>query len=125
MTTLPTWDANYDKIAANQEAVAVSQSGNTVTISGNLDSLEAFESSAGAGTHKWVGIAILTNLPTIVGATWNDSAMTQTDADEAAGLGIGDGGIIFWAAAESLPKTVTIANEGYNPLTLTFNFENA
>ena len=125
MATLPSWDPHYEEMVANEGAVAVSQSGNTVSITGKLEDLIAFESAGGAGTHKWVGIDIGTNLPSIVGATWNGSALTQADEDEAASVNLGKGHIVFWAAAENLPRTITIGSEDKDDLVLTFNFVEA
>lgn len=126
LATLPDWDPNYENIVANQGAVVVEQSGNTITIKGILDNLVAFASSAGAGTHKWVGIDIATNLPTIVGATWNGYEMTGADAEEAEGLGLGAGHIVFWAAADSLAnesREIEIGATDMAPVTITVEFE--
>jgi len=79
----------------NNGAVDLEQSGNNIVISGNLDELVAFESSGGAGTHKWIGLDVGTNLDSIVGATWNGYAMTQADVDEASSVDLGAGHIVF------------------------------
>lgn len=125
LTTLPSWDPNYENIVANQGAVVVEQSGNTIQIKGILDNLESFESSAGAGTHKWIGIDIATNLDTIVGATWDGYEITEADEEEAEGLGLGAGHIVFWAAADSLAdnaRTVEIGTEDKGSVSITFEF---
>ena len=76
---------------------------------GSLEELKSFDSTNPAqGNGKWIGIDIDTGLNTIVGATWNGYALTQDDVDEAASVGLGAGHIIFWAKAETLPKTITI-----------------
>ena len=89
--------------------------------------LIAFPSSVPAqGTHKWLAIDIATNLPSIVGATWNGSALTQADEDEAASVGLGKGHIIYWTKCDVIaetPATVTIGKEGMEDIVLTFNFE--
>ena len=77
------------------------------------------------GTHKWVGIDIDTGLDTIVNATWNGSALTQDDVDEAASVGLGAGHIIFWAKADeivSTPRTIVIGAEGHDDVIITVSF---
>lgn len=83
--------------------------------------MASFASSAGAGEHKWIGLDIATNLKSIVGATWNGYEMTQADEDEATGLGLPKGHIVYWAAAENLPATVTI-EDATSSITLNFVF---
>ncbi len=90
----------------NNGAVTVEQSGDEVAVKGSLDSLVSFASSNPAqGEHKWIGLDIDTGLDSIVGATWNGYELTQDDADEAAGLGLGAGHIVFWAKAEAIAET--------------------
>ena len=51
--------------------------------------------------------------------------MTEADAEEAAGLGLGAGHIVFWAAADSLAensRTIEIGLEGKDPVSITFEF---
>ncbi len=100
----------------NQGAVAVEQSGESINIKGHLADLISFASSNPAqGEHKWIGLDIDTKLDSIVGATWNGSELSQADEDEATGLGLAKGHIIFWAKAEDLanaPRTITIGADG-------------
>lgn len=106
MATLPSWDAHYADMQTNNGAVTVEQSGDEVAVKGSLDSLVSFASSNPAqGEHKWIGLDIDTGLDSIVGATWNGYTLTQDDADEAAGLGLGAGHIVFWAKAEAIAET--------------------
>lgn len=106
MATLPSWDAHYADMQTNNGAVTVEQSGDEVAVKGSLDSLVSFASSNPAqGEHKWIGLDIDTGLDSIVGATWNGYTLTQEDADEAAGLGLGAGHIVFWAKAEAIAET--------------------
>ena len=45
----------------------------------------------------------------LLNVTWNGTALTQADIDEAASVGETDGkSIIFWVPYENLSKTVTI-----------------
>lgn len=112
-------------MVANQAAVTVSQVGNEITISGNLSELNEFASSVQAqGSHKWVALDINTGLKSIVGATWDGSELTQDDADEAAGLGLPRGHIIFWAKADALgtAREITIGAEGKEPCVFSVKF---
>jgi len=122
---LPATEEFADAIA-NAGAVAVNRSGNNITVTGNLEDLIAFPSSNPAqGTHKWLAIDIDTNLDSIVGATWNGSALTQDDVDEAASVGLGAGHIIYWTKCDVIadtPAVNTIAKEGMEDISLTFNF---
>ena len=113
-------------MVVNNGAVTVEQSGNEVTVRGDLDELVEFPSSnAAQGSHKWVGLDIATNLETIVGATWNGYELTAADAEEAAGLGLGAGHIVFWAKAEAIaenPAAIAIGAEGKDTVNLTVAF---
>lgn len=108
MATLPSWDAHYEDMQTNNGAVTVEQSGDEVLIKGDLESLVSFASSNPAqGEHKWIGLDIDTGLDSIVGATWNGSALEQADEDEASGLGLAKGHIVFWAKAEDLAQAAS------------------
>ena len=112
----------------NNGAVVVEQSGDAVVIEGKLADLHEFASSdANQGSAKWIGLDIATDLDTIVGATWGGSyTMTAADAEEAAGLGLGDGHIVFWVKAEQLanaPYSISIGAEGKEPAQLSVAFE--
>ena len=111
-------------MVANQEAVTVEQNGDEIVIKGVLDDLHTFASSNPAqGEHKWVGIDIKTNIIPLTEGTWNGSALTQDDIDEAAGLGLGKGHIVYWAKADALPATITLGCEGKEDIELTVSFE--
>ena len=113
-------------MVVNNGAVEVEQSGTSIVIKGKLEDLITFPSSNPAqGEHKWIGLDIDTGLETIVGATWNGAELTAADAEEAAGLGLGAGHIVFWTKAEAIattPATITIGAEGAR-VTLTVAFE--
>ena len=114
-------------MVANNGAVVVEQSGNTVLVKGKLADLVEFPSSNPAqGTHKWIGLDIDTGLDTIEGATWNGYELTSADVEEAAGLGLGAGHIVFWAKAEAIAETpaqIEIGAEGKEPVQLSVAFE--
>lgn len=66
-----------------------------------------------------------TNLDTIVGATWNGSALTADDVAEATSVGLGAGHIIFWVKAEAIaetPREITIGAENYDNVTIRVSF---
>lgn len=115
-------------MVANNGAVVVEQSGNAVVIKGKLAELEEFASSVSAqGSAKWIGLDIATDLDTIEGATWGGSyTMTAADVEEAAGLGLGAGHIVFWVKAEQLaeaPYAISIGAEGKESAQLSVAFE--
>lgn len=101
-------------MVANQEAITLKQNGEEIKIKGNLSDLTSFASSNPAqGEHNWVGIDIDTKLETIVGATWNGATLTQEDADEATGLGLPAGHIVYWHKADEagVETSITIGTE--------------
>ncbi len=113
-------------MVANQAAITVNQVGNDITISGKLSDLIEFASSNPAqGEHKWVALDINTHLPSIVGATWDGSELTQADEDEATDLGLPKGHIIFWAKADALSEAreITIGAEGKDDCVFSVKFE--
>ena len=125
MATAPD-DANRVQSQANQDAVRVSKSGSNITIRGNLSALNSFASTnPSQGSGKWIGLDLGTNLDSIVGATWNGSALTASDVEEAASVGLAAGHIIFWVKAESIvetPRTIVIGADGYDSVTVTVSF---
>ena len=114
-------------MVANQEAVTVAQNGDEIVISGDLQALNGFYSSnPNQGKHRWVAVDIDTNLPSIVGATWDGSELTQADEDEATQLGLPKGHIVFWAKADVLAedaRVITIGLEGKEDCEITVSFE--
>lgn len=106
-------DANYDDCVINQNAVTITKiSDNEYEVSADISSLKAYASSnPSQGTHKWVGIKILTGESTIVGLEWNGTALTEADVTEASTVGIPAGGIIYWFKADGGSVTLSIAKE--------------
>ena len=114
-------DVNKELSQANQDMISVIKGSDTEwVVVGSLDELKSFDSTNPAqGNGKWIGIDIDTGLDTIVGATWNGYALTQDDVNEAASVGLGAGHIIFWAKAETLPKTITIGGPEKEEISVT------
>ena len=114
-------------MVANQGLITLTQNGNEIVIKGALGDLHEFASSdPNQGTAKWIGIDVHTGLKSIVGATWNGYTLTQDDEDEALGLGLPKGHIVFWAKAEALaeePYTIRMTAEGKEDTELTVSFE--
>lgn len=114
-------------MVTNQGLITLKQNGDEITISGALDEMVKFASSdPNQGEAKWIGIDIDTSLKSIVGATWNGYTLTQDDEEEALGLGLPKGHIVFWAKAEALasePYTITMTAEGKEDTELTVSFE--
>ena len=114
-------------MVANQGAITLTQNGDEIVIRGALDDMVEFASSdPNQGSAKWIGIDIDTGLKSIVGATWNGYTLTQDDEDEALGLGLPKGHIVFWAKAEALASTpyeIVMTAEGKEDSELTVSFE--
>lgn len=106
-------DVNKEKSQANQDAITVTQSGNTITVSADVDALNSFASTnPSQGTGKWVGLAIDTGEKSIIGVTYNGTALTQDDVDEAASVEVGAGSFVLWLKAENGDKTFTLGKDG-------------
>ena len=120
-------DGHTEDSEANQAAVTISQSGNTVTVAGALENLTAFASTdPSQGTHQWVGLAVDTGEASIIGVSYNDSALTQTDVDEAASVDVGAGSFVLWIKADevvSTAKTFTLSKDGMRDTTVTIYFK--
>jgi hypothetical protein len=119
---------NYEYAAINQAAVEnISRQGNVITLNGDLDNMVEYTSAA--GTHKFVAVDLDTGLDSIVGVTWDGSALTAADVSEAHDeAGLGAGHIVYWAQADVIsnpetPRVITLGKEGYNPVTITVRFE--
>lgn len=113
-------DENEEKSQANQDAIDVTTSGETITITVN-EELNSFPSTNPAqGTGEWVGLVIDTGESDITNVTYNGSALTQDDVDEAASVGVGAGSFVLWLKADStFPKTIVLGTEGKADTTIT------
>ena len=102
---------------ANQDDVTVTQDGNTITVSGRVNELNSFASTdPNQGTAKWTGESDITKV------TYNGSALTQADVEDAASVGQGAGKFILWIKAEVVaetPKTFTLGTQGKEDTTIT------
>ncbi len=110
--------------AANNAKAAVVLTGSVVTISAEVESLEESESSApGQGTHKWIGLGIGTGLSSVTLAKYNGSRLTETDANEAASVGLDQPGefVLYIRADEVVdtPKIITLQADGYGAVSVT------
>lgn len=104
---LPKSDPNYDDAVINQGLATISTvSDGVYKISANSSQLQTYESTAkGQGSHKWVGVSILTGEASIIGMEWNGVKLTQADVAEASGVGLPAGGIIFWFKFDEVKRT--------------------
>ena len=113
-------DVNKVKSQANQDAIEVTQSGNTVTVLADVDTLNSFASTnPSQGTGKWIGLAINTGEPSIIGVKYGNYAFTQDDVDEAASVGVGAGSFVLWLKAEDGNKSFILSKEGKSDTTIT------
>ena len=124
-------DSNVAKAKYNQGHVMLVQDDDTVHIyKTDENALEAYTSSdvyqAELGDKEWIAIDIDTGFDSIVGHRWGNKpedqqyTLTQYDADEASGLGLGDGHIIFWTHTDDLSEGLTIKIDDHT-LQLTYS----
>ena len=109
--------------AANNAKASVALADGIITITTDVDALEMSESSNPAqGTHKWIGLGIGTGLSSVTLVKYNGSQLTETDANEAASVGLTNAGeLILYVRAEELaenPKTITLKADGYAEISL-------
>jgi hypothetical protein len=113
-------DANREECQANQDAISVAMNDNgeyeisftPIAGADGEDGLWAFTSTdpgqATLGDVEWLGFFLKTD-EVLTNVTWNGTALTQADIDEARSVGATDDKtIIFWVPYEKLPRTVTI-----------------
>lgn len=116
-------DVNKVVSQVNQDDVTVTQDGNTITVSGRVNELNSFASTdPNQGTAKWIGLVIDTGESDITKVTYNGSALTQADVEDAASVGQGAGKFILWIKAEVVaetPKTFTLGTQGKEDTTIT------
>lgn len=110
-------DENAEVCQANQDMIEIKQKDNNIMIVGNFADLNAFVSTdqhqAEFGPVKWIGIDLGTNISDITKLTWSGSPFTEWDVQEASGLGLEEGHIIFWANANALPRVIKLGRAGY------------
>ena len=104
--------------AANNARCSVALQDGVITVTADVDGLEESESPDPAqGTHKWVGLGIGTGLPSVALVKYNGAALSETDAEEAASVGLdADGEFILYVKADELsrdPKEFTLEADGY------------
>ena len=74
----------------------------TITLTERVADLRDFDGLHGWGTHKWLGIGLVSGVdyPTDT-LKYNDTALTADDASEASGCGCtGTGAFVRWVAAD-------------------------
>lgn len=84
-------------------------------------------SNPSQGTHAWIAVDINTGVDDITKLTYNGSALTSADVEEAASWGLGAGHIVLWLKGEEVtqanPKEITLAGDDVKPLTFTVTVE--
>ena len=133
-TTIP---AGFEKAIEYQEnqgkaTVTVSDDEIAVAIAGGTDSLNEWTSSdpgqALLGDKPWIAIDIDTGTDDITKLTYDGSALTSTDVEEAAAWGLGAGHIILWIKADDVkatPKTITLGGDNVEAKTFTVTVTDA
>ena len=111
-------DENKEKSQANQNKLVVSNSDNTINVkvSGGVDSLNTFASTnPSQGSCKWIALDINTGESDITKVTYNGTALTQDDVDEASSVNLPAGHFVLWLKAEvvkATPRVITLGTEG-------------
>lgn len=117
LQTMPE-DPNFDAVSSahNQAAAHIMQVGNNIVVYCDKDELLEFDSTAGQGVAKWLGIDLGTNLDTIDGAFWGNYQMGPSDVAESASVGLDQNHIIYWAKADAIeasPAEITVSAAGF------------
>ena len=116
-------DINQEKSQENQDKLTVTTSGSiiSVVVDGGIADLNEFESTNPAqGSGKWIGLVVDTGENDITKVTYNGTALTQADVQEAASVGVGAGSFVLWLKAEStFPKTFVLGTVGKEDTTVT------
>ena len=91
----------------------------SVAVNGGVESLETWTSTdpgqAAFGNKPWIAIDVNTGLDDITKVSYNGSALTSADVEDAAAWGLGAGHFILWIKADDVqatPKTFTLAADG-------------
>lgn len=87
---------NTEKISS----VAESEGVITITLSAKVSALKDFEAGNGWGNHKWLGIGIGAGINPITGLSYNGTALTAADVEEATTCGLSAGYFVRWVAAD-------------------------
>lgn len=127
-------DPNQMESQANQDAISINKNINdeyvvsfdTIAGADGKDGLWAFTSTnpgqASLGDVEWLGFVLKTD-EKLTNVTWNGTALTQADIDEAASVGETDGKtIIFWTPYEKLPREVSIGTVDNSKDAITIKF---
>ena len=87
---------------SNSAHATVSYADGVITVALNCEVADLADADHGAtwGKHKWIGFGVDTGLDSIVGATYNDTELTQADATEASDLGLSAGDFVLYIKAE-------------------------
>lgn len=113
-----------DYVINNQSNIAVTQTGNDIAVN-VTGALIPFESTNPAqGTGEWICLVVDTGEPDITAVTYNGTALTSDDVDEAASVGVGAGSFVLWLKADQITtRTITLGTEGKQdtPVTITIN----
>lgn len=134
ISTIPAGFANETEYKENQRKAKVTATSDkiAVIVTDGVDSLNKWTSTdpgqAVYGDQPWIALDIKTGIEDITKLEYNGSALTQSDVNDAAAWGLGDGHIILWIRANAVqtsPKTITLSGEGYDSVTFTVTVEDA
>jgi len=103
--------STYEANMAAVDSVAITDGKITITV--DPDDLTAYAGAEGYGTHKWIGVLITTGFDSIVGMKLNGTALTSTDAQEAADHSGQAGDLSLYLGVDTINgKTVTLWHTG-------------
>lgn len=123
-------DENIAVATANQNAVEVVSSGEnewTINVNGTLQAYTSTDASQNDSAYEWIGLSVDTGVEDITTVSYNGVALSEDDVKDAESVGVNvtDGkcsSFILWIKAEALkvdPKTITLASDGYETITVT------
>lgn len=124
-----TWPGHADRQENTEAISSVAESDGviTITLSKPVEELKDFDGGGSWGVHKWLGIGVRPWTSAITGLTYNGSALTSADVEEAESVGLTDAGyFVRWVAADLVlagdnsqasKDTFTIQANNYNKAT--------
>lgn len=110
-------------VTNHSKVESVSYGENEINVVVDIDELIAYPSSNPAqGTHKWLGLEIKTGVNPIAGVKFDNYALTNEDASEAASVGCSEGSFVLYIKAEDIavaPRVFSLSKGGYKTESVT------
>lgn len=100
---------------------SVSFADGVLTIAADIENMTVYESVAGYGEHKWIGVMLTTGFDSILGISLNGTEFTQADVDEASRHSGSAGDFDLYVAADTIDgKSIVLSHAGTETVKITF-----